>query len=215
MARTFNGSSDFLLIASTLGISDAPMSMSCQFINANDSALLNMVSLSDGSNDAHALDYRGDTADNLLRAYSNDSGVATGAASSVPNSGVAGYIVVGTWTSTSSRRIHYRSIGTGTHTDSPSNTTLVTPDAMSEWNIGRYSASIGRYANGVMSHVGIWNVALDAGEALSLTRGFPPRRVRPQSLVAYFPLIRNLFDWKGNAITSSGTTEGVTRAYGF
>jgi hypothetical protein len=216
MARTFNGSTDFLRIASTLGVSE-PFSTSCHFINANITTLMTPICLSDGGSgsDHHSIDYLGATANDPVRVISNDQGVAQGVCSD-NTSGSTGFILVGTWTSTSSRILRYRQLATGTFPTMAANTTTVTPDALSEWNIGRFNASIGRYVNGVMSHFAIWNAALSIDDAISLTRGFSPRRVRPQSLVLYAPMIRDIFDWKGGAsISVTGTTEGSTRAYGF
>lgn len=42
----------------------------------------------------------------------------------------------------------------------------------------------------LIADVGIWNVALTAAEILQLAAGYSPLFVRPESLVAYYPLIR-------------------------
>jgi hypothetical protein len=220
MALTFNGTTDFMLIASTLGFSDAPLSMSFHFVNANTTALMTPMCFSDGGggSDHHGIDYMGATANDPMRVISNDSGIALGF-SSDDTSPLTGFIVIGSWNSTSSRVIRYMEMSTGIfqgYSFSP-NTTLVTPDALSEWNIGRFNAAVGRYVNGTLSHVAIWNVGLSADDALSLGKGFSPRRVRPQNLVFYAPIVRDIFDWKGGAtISVTGTTAGAdTRAYGF
>ena len=46
--------------------------------------------------------------------------------------------------------------------------------------------------NGRIAEVGIWNVALTAEEIASLAKGMTCDKVRPQSLVFYAPLVRNL-----------------------
>ena len=43
---------------------------------------------------------------------------------------------------------------------------------------------------GYIAEVGFWNVALTAPEILQLAAGYSPLFVRPESLVAYYPLIR-------------------------
>jgi hypothetical protein len=53
------------------------------------------------------------------------------------------------------------------------------------------------YFNGTIAEVGIWNAALTAAEIASLAKGMTCDKVRPQSLVFYAPLIRNLQDVKG------------------
>lgn len=44
------------------------------------------------------------------------------------------------------------------------------------------------HMNGDIWEVGVWNVALDAGEIKALAQGYPPSTIRPASLVAYYPL---------------------------
>lgn len=41
---------------------------------------------------------------------------------------------------------------------------------------------------GSLAEMAVWNVALDAGEIAALAKGFSPLFIRPQSLVAYWPL---------------------------
>lgn len=50
---------------------------------------------------------------------------------------------------------------------------------------------------GEMAEVGIWNDALTAAEIASLAKGMTCDKVRPQSLVFYAPLVRDLIDQKG------------------
>ena len=58
--------------------------------------------------------------------------------------------------------------------------------------------------DGQIAEAAIWNVALTDGEIASLAKGFKPTRIRPQSLVFYAPLIRNLQDTrKGMALTNN------------
>jgi hypothetical protein len=66
-------------------------------------------------------------------------------------------------------------------------------------NIGSryYSGSLGGYQDGTISEVGIWSAALTADEIASLAKGMTCDKVRPQSLVFYAPLVRDLIDQKG------------------
>jgi hypothetical protein len=60
------------------------------------------------------------------------------------------------------------------------------------------------FLNGRCAEVAAWNVALTDAEIASLSKGFKPTRIRPQSLVFYAPLIRNLQDTRGGqAITNN------------
>jgi len=60
------------------------------------------------------------------------------------------------------------------------------------------------YGNASYAEVGIWNAALTAAEIASLAKGMTCDKVRPQSLVFYAPLVRDLIDQKrGLTITNN------------
>lgn len=66
--------------------------------------------------------------------------------------------------------------------------------------------SWGVYNDGLLAEIAVWSVTLTAAEIASLAKGFKPYRIRPQSLVFYAPLIRDLQDTKGAlAITNNNT----------
>lgn len=50
---------------------------------------------------------------------------------------------------------------------------------------------------GSIAEVGVWNAALNPDEIMSLSDGMTCDKVRPQSLVFYAPLVRDLIDVKG------------------
>lgn len=77
--------------------------------------------------------------------------------------------------------------------------TNLTPSSINNTTIGaRYAnSSLGNFADAMIAEVGIWNVALTKPEIASLANGATCNLVRPQSLVFYAPLIRNLQDIKG------------------
>ncbi len=67
-------------------------------------------------------------------------------------------------------------------------------DSIQFWDrtsIGRLGDSTpGFYFSGLVAECAIWNVELTNAEAVILSKGFCPLLVRPQSLVAYWPLFR-------------------------
>lgn len=66
--------------------------------------------------------------------------------------------------------------------------------------------SWGVFYDGSLAEAAIWNVVLTDAEIASLGKGFKASRIRPQSLVFYAPLIRDLQDVKGAlAITNNNT----------
>jgi hypothetical protein len=93
-----------------------------------------------------------------------------------------------------------------------------TQNAATGTQIGARTASnsTGFYFNGNIAEIGIWNAALTAAEIASLAKGMTPDKIRPQSLVFYAPLVRNLIDQKGGlAITNnnSATVANHPRIY--
>jgi len=87
------------------------------------------------------------------------------------------------------------------------NTTLIatTPGFVDLFVGTRPSPNLGGFFTGDIAEVGIWNVALTAAEIASLAKGMTCDKVRPQSLVFYAPLVRNLQDAKGGlTITNNG-----------
>jgi hypothetical protein len=58
--------------------------------------------------------------------------------------------------------------------------------------------------DGKIAEVGIWSSALTQPEIASLAKGMTCDKVRPQNLVFYAPLVRDLIDQKGGlAITNN------------
>jgi hypothetical protein len=72
--------------------------------------------------------------------------------------------------------------------------------------------------DGRLCGLAAWDVVLTDAELNSLYKDFPPRRIRPQSLRAYVPAVRNLFDWRTGAaltVTNGPLTVAVhNRCYG-
>jgi hypothetical protein len=73
----------------------------------------------------------------------------------------------------------------------------------------RYSTTLGAYLTGLIAEVGIWNAALTAAEIASLADGMTCDKVRPQSLVFYAPLVRDLIDVKGGLTITNNNTATV------
>jgi len=82
---------------------------------------------------------------------------------------------------------------------SGTSTTSVTPAAANRLTIGsRLSAGTpGVFMDGSIAEVGIWNASLTIDEIASLAKGMTCDKIRPQSLVFYAPLVRDLVDQKG------------------
>jgi hypothetical protein len=75
----------------------------------------------------------------------------------------------------------------------------------------RWATTLGFFYEGTVAEAGIWNVALTNDEIASLADGFTCDRVRPQSLVFYAPLIRDLHDI-ARGLTISNTNASNNRS---
>jgi hypothetical protein len=117
----------------------------------------------------------------------------------------------GVFTTTSSRTIYLNggnSVTGGTSRNPTINETII--------GARRLSNIIGSYFNGKIAEVGIWNAALTAQEVASLAKGMTCDKIRPQSLVSYVPLVRELIDQKGGlTITNNNgaTVDNHPRVY--
>lgn len=65
------------------------------------------------------------------------------------------------------------------------------------------------YAQGMdgrLAECAIWNEALSDDDVYSLSRGYRPSLIRPDSLVMYVPMIRDVLDFSGGqTLTATGT----------
>lgn len=102
-------------------------------------------------------------------------------------------------------------------------TTSVAWQSASEMQIGgRLQPALNTLLTGDVACVAMWNVALTDAEIASLVAGFSPRRVRPQSLVFYAPLVRELTVLQAAAVpnvalagVASPAVSDHPRSYGF
>lgn len=215
MARTFNGTTDFMRVASALGVTAPPFTFCAWFKNVNNTATGTVMSLSDGASDAHYIIYRGATVNDPVGAASNDQGAASGESQAITSGAISWHVLMGWFGATNNREVHRGRLQA--YVSGTAQTTDVTPDSMSEWNIGRYSSTVGSYLAADIARAAIWSVALTTGELKSLAMGFSPRRVRPQSLAFYAPLVRDVFDWRTGAtisVTGAATVAPEDRSYG-
>lgn len=92
--------------------------------------------------------------------------------------------VCGIETSSTSRAAFIDGGNKGTDTDS------ITPAGLDSVSIGRRGDSTpGPYFDGYIAEVAIWNASLSDPEVAILALGYSPLLIRPQNLVAYWPLI--------------------------
>ena len=150
-------------------------------------------------------------------------GLARLSANSLDNSGQSesnrsGVVTLNAWQhgagvyTSSTERLAYHNGNAGTV-----NTVSRIPSGLNTITIGgRWNTTIGGLVTGRIAEVGIWNAALTAAEVASLAKGMTCDKIRPQSLVFYAPLVRNLQDVRGGlTITNNNaaTVANHTRVY--
>jgi len=159
---------------------------------------------------------KADTNDNYLKLRLGGSGgisayVARGGSVDGPNATAS--VSTGTWfhvagvfTSNTSRTIYLNGGNSAT------NTTSVTPISLSELGIATYyrdsADTYDQHLVGYAADIGIWNVALTAGEIAELAAGVSACLVRPDGLVGAYRLLDNDGDvdwWGQNNLTASGS----------
>lgn len=200
MAYSFAPASSQHISASSAPAIAAPLTVACWAYATNYSSPRSLVSIESGSSN------------DLFLLYINSGGAAAffaQRAAGTLGQALGGSSSTNTWT-------HFAGTTSGTSarsvfvngTSAASDTTNVGSPSVSRVSIGSryYSGSRGAYMSGSVAEVGIWSAVLDAAELASLAKGVSCRLVRPQSLVFYAPLIRDLVDeMRGLTLTNNNT----------
>lgn len=200
MSYQFNGSTQYLSVASAV-VSSMPLTIAGWFNVANTTASHTICSIGvSGGTDRYMLQADGASLGDPVVAW-----IGAGGAGRQSN---AGAFTANTWThgaavfTSSTRRLAYKDGTAGT-----ANTNSVSPSGVNSTLIGaRYATTLGSYCNGYVAEVGVWDVALTADEIVALAKGYTPDQIRPQSLVMYLPLVRELVEpRKGVTFTNNNT----------
>ena len=207
MAYDFTAaSSQFLSVAAPATV--APLTMACWFRSATVTTAYGLICLnSTTATDRHALLLRGDLSGDPVSFFS-----AAGASNASANSTTS--FSANTWShacgvlsSSASRSVYLNAGGVATET-----TNLATT-GLTQTSIGaqRFSTfpSGASFMGGQIAEVGIWNAALTAAEIASLAKGMTCDKIRPQNLVFYAPLVRNLIDPKGGLTITNNNAATV------
>ena len=187
----------------TTPVSSTPLSFACWFNTTNTTAIqaLMCVNATAGT-ERHVLYARGDVAGDPIRMQSSTGTAGNADTTSGYSSGIWTH-ACGVVSSSSSRTAYINGGSSATNS-----TNVPFSNALVQASIGaqRFNAfpSGTSFTTGLIAEVGIWNVALTAAEIASLAKGMTCDKIRPQSLVFYAPLVRDLIDQKAaRAITSN------------
>ena len=210
MAFSFNGS-DQCVKADSAAVTAVPMTFSAFFNPDNITSSLSIIVLSDKNSNqvSYALLAAGAIVKDPVRAQHGNEFTASTTTGFIAE---AWQHAAGSFEASNARSVFLNGGNKGENT---SNTSAYLPNVT---NIGRIERAVNspHFFDGFLSEAAIWNVVLTDSEIASLAKGFSPRRIRPQSLVFYAPLLRNLQDLrKGLALTAvnSPTVAAHPRVY--
>ena len=188
MARVFNGTSQYLSRASAV-VGAAPLTMACWFYSTSAAALQTIMEVSRtgaaGTTDKYRIILRGDLAagSKTLQAQQIPGFLATTTAQYSINQWHHG---CGVFASASSRTAYIDGGNAGTDTTSGTVGTLGQTLIGTAWDSS--NSTFGAFFSGRIAEAAIWDVELTAAEVAALARRYTPLQIRPQSLVAYWPL---------------------------
>jgi hypothetical protein len=205
MAYNFNGSNQYLnTTSSPVGNSLAPITMAC-LVKGNPANAAYWLALGRSTNSAPIVGMTvgsGGVARMFVRA---DSGVAVDSSGTTAIFGPSTGWAHTAFTNTSSaRNLYVNGVNEAT---GGGNNFAVTLDRLGIGALIRNSVS--SYFGGDIAECGIWNAELTAAEIASLADGMTCDKVRPQSLVFYAPLVRDLQDVRGGLTITNNNTATV------
>jgi len=207
MAYNFVRANSQHLIGS-LSINVYPCTISYWGNAAVNTLALGALSISDSTgNEALRSFFAGNIAGDPVQNNTIDNGVGGTASSSLSGFSVNTWHHVGATFSSSTSRITYLDGVAGTE-----NTVSSDPTGLITIVIGAIMISSTPAArfDGLLSEFGVWNTVLTDAEIISLSKGFSPKRIRPQSLEFYAPLINNTANYIAGTILSNQNSPTVT-----
>jgi hypothetical protein len=200
MARTFNGTNQYLSTASS-PVLNVPMSIAGF---GKTTAVGGRAVVSVGESGAGTHRHQMQITTQFITATTVGSAGVISAVSSVAAASNQWTHACAVFSNSSSRIIYVN--GTNTGNDAVNN---ITNNANAIYVGARNSNGVGAYFTGDIAEVGIWNAALTAAEIASLAKGMTCDKIRPQNLVFYAPLVRDLIDAKGGLTITNNNTATV------
>lgn len=198
MSYEFNGTSQYLSATSGI-VSGDPATIWARFYPTSESTDRYIVGngSSTNNNPLRGIPHFNTlTPRSIAAQHRYDTGSVANAVSTGAPTTNAWNTAAGVFTSASSRTVYLNYTDTSTNTNSF--TGAITFDRFSIGGLLR--STVVQYFAGRICEVAMWSAALTNAEVASLNAGFKPRRIRPQSLAFYAPLIRTVQDLR-NALT--------------
>jgi hypothetical protein len=198
MARQFAATSSQYLSVASAPAAEVPLTIACWAKPANTN-VMTLVSISNGTS---ADRFQIVLNSQQVRAGAIGTGLAGIASTSGAFSVNTWFHAAGVFESNSARTAYRDGGNTGT------NNLNRQPINMLFTTIGGnfFNDSVGSFCSAEIAEAGIWNAALSPDEIASLAKGVTCDKIRPESLVFYAPLVRDLVDLRGGlAITNNNT----------
>ena len=207
MARAFASASSQYLTVTNAALSADPITMAAWMYPLQDNVTGIVLSITDHDATTGRWSLRAQSTGVVSAIKSQDDGTSGNAVSSASYTANAWNHAVAVFSHLSSRTAYVNGGNSGTNT-----TTITNELGPSATSIGvqRFFSNTD-YFNGYIAHAAIWSVALSASEVAKLYNsgiGVDPRSVRPDALVAYWPLINGDGDqdyWGNFHLTASGS----------
>lgn len=185
MARYFDDAFSQYLQYGTAVVTAAPLTLAAWFNSDDTSINQDLVCITDTAGDQNYFQLTASSATRVV-AVARDSAPANTATTSTTWSANVWNHACGVFESSTSRLAYLNGGGVGTNSNNR------TPAGLDVVSIGRLSrATPANHMSGRIAHAAIWNAALGADEVVSLAKGFVPWMIRPESLVAYWPIWGN------------------------
>jgi hypothetical protein len=177
MARSFSGNNANRLSSTTVPITTWPLTMACWANCAAINTSYAFMSLWSSTTNYIALGTNS-TANAIFQ--TNDNVGLVNATASTTFSADTWFHACGVYSTATSRTVHYNGGNSGNSVQNRN------PTGLNNIFIG--SRNLQLPLNGRVAWATIWNVALTATEIFSLSRGVYPLLVRPNNIVAFYPL---------------------------
>lgn len=213
MAFNFVKLSNQYLNVASAPVTVDPVTMSCWFNSSSITQTQSLIILENAAgNRRYSLQILGAVAGDPLQFGSTSGGTTGSANSSIGYTANTWNHACGIEINAASRIVYLNGGNTGTNTAAKSVIDLV------ELKIGAVNSSgtVVNHMSGLIAEVGIWNAELTEGEVIALSKGMTCDKIRPQSLVFYSPLVRDLNDQKGGLTiinNNSATAANHPRVY--
>jgi hypothetical protein len=203
MAYNFNGTNQYLDTAST-PVTAAPLTMACWFRASSTTTNTRLIGIYQaGATHMYDLIAAGALSGDPVALVANQDPLTQRIDTTAGYSANTWHHACGVVSSATSRTIYLDGANSATGTAS------ITPSNLNVISIGRRTDGSFGLMNGLIAEVGIWNADLTAAEVASLADGMTCDKVRPQSLVFYAPLVRNLQDVRGGLTITNNNTATV------